>query len=128
MARPRKVKEGESPNDELTGLLEIDYANLTGKAFDDYGEIESQLFMNEKYDFELWVATSVLKFKFDEDSGEKTQYMNGVRLHSNKPVQVTRMTVQQAREINKHVKSGVNESRNSKYMLLVKPKPVTEEA
>lgn len=128
MARPKKevvaTKEvvAKSPNDELTDLLELDYSKLQGKAFEEYEEIESELLMHSKFDYEMWLATSQFKFKLDEDTGEKIAFMNGVILHGNKPIQITRLTAAQARELNNHVKTGAPERQNSKYYLLAKPK------
>lgn len=129
MARPKKavvaVPEStptKSPNDELTELLELDYSKLQGDAFDQYQDIEADLLMNKKYDFEMWLATSQIKFKMDEDTGDKVAYMNGIILHGNKPIQLSRMTAAQSRELNSHVKTGAPERQNSKYYLLAKPK------
>lgn len=129
MARPKKavvaVTEStptKSPNDELTDLLPINYRKLQGEDFKEYQEIESELLMNEKYDYEMWLATYEVEFDLDRKTGKPIQKMVGITIHGSEPIQLSRMTAAQARELNSHVKTGAPERQNSKYYLLAKPK------
>lgn len=124
-----KQKSTNEPNAGLD-LAGIDYTNLTGANFEAYKEIESRLEFGKKYDFEVWAASSVLKFKMNENTGEKYQVMSGIQLNGAKPIEVTRISALQAREINQHVThlQGNEYRGTSKYLLLKKPAKVAEVA
>ena len=109
------------PNAAL-GLAKFDYTNLNGKAFEEYQSIVSSLLFNQKYDFEEWLASSKLKFRINEDTGEKYQYMDGVILNGAKPISIVRISAIQARELNAHVThlTGNEYRGTSKYYLLKK--------
>jgi len=103
-------------------LSSIDYQNLTGKAFSDYLDILDPLPLHEKYDFEEWLATSEMKFRINENTGDKEQYLAGIKLNGNKRIALTRITLRDAIELNKHVNHlNTAESRGtSKYYLMAK--------
>lgn len=106
-----------SPN---TGLeLPENYTNLEGKAFTDYQDTLGELLLNEKYDFEEWNAIILPKFRLNEDTGDKEEYINGVQLMGAKPVMTTRITLKQAIELNRFATTR-KDDRNSKYYLLKK--------
>ena len=115
-----------SPNEELTELIPLNYRALNGKTWETYQEIEQSLLMNDKYDYEVWLAQPTMKWRINEDTGEREQYMTGVQINNGAigggPLMVTRISVVQARENNKHAKPGASEARNSKYYFLVQPK------
>lgn len=117
----RKAKTKDNPNSELE-LDGLDYSKLKGKDFERYQEVESGLLMNDKYDYEMWLATYDIEFDLDRQTGKPIQKMVGITLHGNKPIQLSRMTAAQARELNSHIKTGAPERQNSKYYLLAKPK------
>lgn len=123
---PRKKQASESPNAGLK-LHGIDYQNLNGDTFKEYQKIESALLMNEKYDYEMWLATSEFEYEIHRKTGKPVQYMVGITLNGNKPILNTRLTAIMARELNTHVKSGATERQNSKYYLLTKPIAATVE-
>lgn len=104
-------------------LAQFDYTNLTGTAFEDYQKIERSLLFGQKYDFEVWLATSIMKFRINENSGEKEQYMNGITLNGAKPIEVTRISALQAMELNRQIThlNGAEYRGTSKYLLLKKP-------
>lgn len=118
----RKAKTKANPNSELE-LDGLDYSKLKGKDFERYQEVESGLLMNDKYDYEMWLATYDIEFDLDRQTGKPIQKMVGITLHGNKPIQLSRMTAAQARELNSHIKTGAPERQNSKYYLLAKPRP-----
>lgn len=117
----QKTQSELEPNAGLD-LAGFDYTNLTGENFKKYREIESSLEYGKKYDFEVWNAGSKLKFGVDEDTGNKYQYLDGIILYAAKPIEVTRISALQAKELNNHVTHLTgNEYRNtSKYLLLKK--------
>lgn len=117
----RKAKTKDNPNSELE-LDGLDYSKLKGKDFERYQEVELSLLMNDKYDYEMWLATYDIEFDLDRQTGKPIQKMVGITLHGNKPIQLSRMTAAQARELNSHIKTGAPERQNSKYYLLAKPK------
>lgn len=114
-------KQNAEPNAGLN-LAGFDYTNLNGKSFEDYQEVVSTLLFNQKYDYEVWLATAKLKFTMDENTGEKLQIMDGIILNGAKPIEVTRISALQAKELNQHVTHLIgNEHRGtSKYLLLKK--------
>jgi hypothetical protein len=136
MARPKKEVQAQSvpasPNEELTELSELNYRALNGEAWNKYQEVEQSLFMNDKYDYEVWFAQPTMKWRINEDTGEREQYQTGVQINNGAigggPLMISRVSVMQARENNKHAKPGASESRNSKYYFLVQPKKQTAEA
>jgi hypothetical protein len=111
-----------NPNEGL-GLERFDYKKLEGQHFEDYQEIVSKLQLQEKYDFEIWKATSIVKFRMNADTGDKEAYIDGIKLNSADPVQKTRIKAMDALEINKHVShlKGNEITSTSKYCLLAKP-------
>lgn len=121
MAKEKKQAAG-SPNETLD-LERFDYQNLNGADFEAYLELVHGLRSMDKYDFELWVAISDIEKEFDKKSGKIFDFVAGIKLQGNKPVQVTRLLVRDALELNKHV-SHLNAPEvrlTSKYLLLVKP-------
>ncbi|MDB5288544.1 MAG: hypothetical protein JWR05_3493 [Mucilaginibacter sp.] len=128
-AKKTQAAPGNSNPNKGLGLENIDYGIMDGASseaianFNRYKEIEAKLLLNDKYDFEIWKATSVQKFKMDEDSGDKIPYTAGLILNAAKPIQKTRITAAAALEINKHVSHmKANEfTATSKYCLLAKP-------
>lgn len=121
----RKAKTKDNPNSELE-LDGLDYSKLKGKDFERYQEVESSLLMNDKYDYEMWLATYDIEFDLNKQTGKPVEKMVGITLHGNKPIQLSRMTAAQARELNSHIKTGAPERQNSKYYLLAKPKAEKE--
>lgn len=113
-------QEQVNPNKDLA-LQNIDYQNLNGDTFKEYQEVVNGLFLNDKYDFEMWLATSVRKFRVNEDNGEREEYISGITLNGNKPIQLTRIKLKDALEMNKQVSHNQGERGNSKYFLLAKP-------
>lgn len=109
-----------SPNKGLE-LNDIDYSNLQGPAFKQYQEVIDDLILNDKYDFEMWLATSVRKFRVNEDNGDREEYIAGIQLNGNKPIQTTRIKVKDALELNKQVSHNQGDRGWSKYYLLKKP-------
>lgn len=118
---PKKdVSAPSKPNENLP-LADIDYQNLTGEAFNNYQKVTEGLFLNDKYDFEVWKAQSIQKFKINEDTGKSEAYINGIRLNSNQPLERTRIKWSDALELNKQVSHNAAEAGTSKYYLLAKP-------
>lgn len=112
--------QSEKPNKDLQ-LADIDYQKLEGEAFDNYLKVTEGLFLNNKYDFEVWKASSIQKFRINENSGDKEAYIKGIKLNSNQPIQKTRIKWSDAQELNKQVSHNMAEAQTSKYYLLVKP-------
>lgn len=116
----QKTASGD-PNKDLA-LADINYQNLTGEDWAKYQKVTDGLFLNNQYDFEVWKAASVQKFKMDEDSGDKIPYIAGIKLISNQPIQKTRVKWSDALELNKFVSdSKTREAQTSIYYLLAKP-------
>lgn len=122
----KKNEEVVSPNDALTDLIGLNYNRLEGKEWETYQRVEQALFMNEKFDYEVWLAQPIVKFRINEDTGDKESYIAGMITNGGKqgggPLMTTRISAVQARENNKHAKPGASEARNSKYYFLVQPK------
>jgi hypothetical protein len=117
----KKEAQSADPNKDLE-LAGIDYENLMGEHWDNYQKVTAGLLLNNKYDFHSYKASSVGKFKLDEDNGEKVAYVAGIRLNSTKPIQKTRLKWSDALELNAHVSdSKTREAQTSVYYLLVKP-------
>ena len=119
-ARPT-VQGDPNPNNNLP-LDGIDYENLNGENFQAYEKITQGLILNQKYDFEMWKATSVIKKRFNEDTGGVDEYVAGIQLNGNKPIQTTRIKAKDALLLNSQVSRAIADGNNSKYYLLAKPK------
>lgn len=119
--KTKKNVQSADPNKDLQ-LADIDYQNLNGEAWDNYQKITEGLLMNNKYDFECYKASSVGKFKMDEDTGAKIAYIAGIKLNSTIPTQKTRIKWSDAQELNSHVSDAkTREAQTSVYYLLSKP-------
>ncbi|GEM_PF-3628847 len=111
-----------NPNKDLQ-LSGIDYANLNGGAFKQYQDVVAGLFLNDKYDFEMWKASSMIEYEEDRKSKtpRKIEIMVGIILNGNKPIQTTRIKLKDALELNRQVSHNLADAGNSKYFLLAKP-------
>jgi len=87
--------------------------------FASYQEVVQSLMNNEKYDYEMWLASATFEEVMVRQNGKQVKAIKlvGVRLNGNKPIQLTRMTKIQADEINKHVSI---DGHTSKYLFLAK--------
>lgn len=99
---------------EMPDVSGIDYENLTGDNWKKYQEIETSLFMHQHYDFEQFTARPIRKFRVNEDTGEKEQYMAGIEVTGAKPKMRTRISARDARTMNVQI------ATNGLYYLLAK--------
>lgn len=121
-AKPKMVIAGNPTPNKGLPLENIDYSNLNGEAFKNYMEIVNGLLLNTKYDWEMWKASSEQKKRFNEDTGKVDDYIAGIKLNGNKPIQTTRITLRDALQLNAQVSHNQADAGNSKYLLLAKPK------
>lgn len=109
-------QQDPEPNKGL-GHEEINYAKLTEEdTFKSYQAIEGTLQLRKKYDFDLYKASTVTEKQFNKQTGNVGDVVVGIKIREIAPMQKTRMTWLQARELNTHV----DHSMSSKYLLLSK--------
>ncbi len=101
-------------------LKDIDYTKLTGETLEKYLAIVASLDQEKYYDFEYWMAKGDLKYRINEDSGEKELYLKGIILNGSAPRNVTRIAVKFANDLNASINDPSIGHLNSKYLLLKK--------
>jgi hypothetical protein len=127
------MTKSKQPNEGL-GLEAFDYEKFDAatdqakQSFKDYLAIAGsspqnagKLDINAKYDYEVYRALSIVKYKVNEDTGEKDEYIAGLRILSSSPLQKTRVKAKDALTLNAFVTHNAKEQQTSKYYLLAKP-------
>lgn len=113
----------EIKRNQIDGLQNFDWNKpIDGPTFKSYMELFGNLLLNDKYLFEEWLATSVQKFRINENTGDKEEYIAGIKLHGKEPINTTLITVKNAMTLNSFVTHNLSERSNSRYYLLAIPK------
>jgi hypothetical protein len=113
----KQTKTPTNPNAGIDGLRNFDWGNpVIGDVYKAYVELFGKLRLNEKYYFEEWLATSIQKFRVNEDTGEKESYIAGITIHGNKPINTTLITVANANVLNSFVTHNLSERANSRII------------
>jgi hypothetical protein len=115
----KKTEIKKLPNDNLD-LSNFDYDNLTGESFEKYQELVNSLPGHENRDFVQYMASGVFKTILN-DNADKEVVLVGIKINNIKPVNVTRVPVNVARNLNAQIMDRNNPSSNSRYFLLKKP-------
>ena len=100
-------------------LSALDYDNLTGEDFEKYQKIAMSMPADKEFVYEQHMATGIFKFRLNQDTGEKEEYLFGIKVHSRAPINVTKIPAQHARLMNEQIYAKFDE-RNSRYYLLQK--------
>jgi hypothetical protein len=118
----------------MPDLSGFDYTKLTGDDYKKYiaiaGEFgvdengrpryKTELQLNEKYFYEQWKAIGEKKFRLNEDTGEREEYIAGIRLTGATPIMRTKITAKNAIDLNTQLSTNPQEHANSKFYLLAK--------
>lgn len=104
---------------ELPDLTEFDYRNLNGQSFLNYQQIALNLPADNEFVYEQYSAFGEFKFRINENTGDKEEYLFGIKLKSSDPINVTQIPAKMARELNEQIMAKHPVS-NSRYYLLKK--------
>lgn len=118
----KEATKKQNPNDSLD-LSGFDYDNLNGESFEKYLELVNSLSVHENRDFVQHMATGVFDKVLDKNAAEP-RYMDvlvGIKINNTKPVNITRIPVGMARNLNAQIMDKNNPASNSRYFLLKKP-------
>jgi hypothetical protein len=118
METKEKEPKIKSPNEKLK-LDGFDYENLKGESFEKYQVVVDGLQKFDSYDFELYKASGVFEMTFDKNLN-KVSKLVGINLEQSKPLNTTRITAGEARDLNGQIYNPENPRTNSKYYLLKK--------
>lgn len=113
-----KAYNPKNPNANLD-LSQFDYNNLTGESFIKYAALVDNLPVQHLRDFTQYMASGIFKTILN-DNADKVRILVGIKINRVDPVNHTRITVGQARNLNMQIHDGNNPATNSRYYLLRK--------
>lgn len=118
IAADPSVYNPKQPNANLD-LSKFDYNNLTGDSFETYTKLVNNLPVQHLRDFTQYMASGIFKTQLN-DNADKVRILIGIKINRVDPVNHTRITVGQARNLNMQIHDGNNPATNSRYFFLKK--------
>jgi len=113
--KPAEVKKGF----ELPDLSGFDYKNLNGQSLVEYQKIAASLPLDQEFTFEQYSAFGEFRFRLNEITGEKEEYVYGIKLRNSDPINITKIPAGYARDLNAQLMAK-HPITNSRYYLLKK--------